>query len=152
MRNHHGATIGWPAGGVKPGDGRRLWVSVARHSGGRPAQGQQWLTKRHGIRLIPEWKEGRDERAYYEESIAQATQGDAGQGQAFFDKDAHEGESLGAEFWARARIETPKKPRSVHLKLDPEVFDFFVAETVGKGHLTRMQAVLKAYADARRSA
>jgi len=73
-------------------------------------------------------------------------------GKLFYDKDAHEGESLGAEFWARARIETPKTPRSVHLKLDPEVFDFFVAETGGKGHLTRMQAVLKAYADARRSA
>jgi uncharacterized protein (DUF4415 family) len=73
-------------------------------------------------------------------------------GELFHDKHAPEGESLGADFWAKARIEAPKKPRSVHLKLDPEVFDFFVAETGGKGHLTRMQAVLKAYADARKSA
>lgn len=34
-------------------------------------------------------------------------------------------------------------PRSVHLKLDRDVFDFFKSQ--GKGHLTRMQNVLKAY-------
>jgi len=33
-------------------------------------------------------------------------------------------------------------PHSVHLKLDPEVFDFFKRK--GKGHLTRMQDGLKA--------
>ena len=47
-------------------------------------------------------------------------------------------------FWDKAVIISPKK-RSVHLKLDPEVFEFFVAETDGKGHLTRMQDVLKSY-------
>jgi uncharacterized protein (DUF4415 family) len=72
-------------------------------------------------------------------------------GELFHDPDAAEGESLGADFWAKAKIIAPPKPRSVHLKLDPEVFDFFVAETGGKGHLTRMQAVLKAYAKARRA-
>ncbi|WP_201776110.1 BrnA antitoxin family protein [Devosia geojensis] len=34
-------------------------------------------------------------------------------------------------------------PTSVHLKLEPEVFDFFKSQ--GKGHITRMQNVLKAY-------
>jgi len=53
-------------------------------------------------------------------------------------------EPLGADFWDKAVLVSPKK-RSVHLKLDPEVFDFFVAETDGKGHLTRMQEVLKSY-------
>lgn len=72
-------------------------------------------------------------------------------GELFHDENAAEGESLGAEFWSKARIEAPRKRRSVHLKLDPEVFDFFLAETGGKGHLTRMQAVLKAYAEARKS-
>jgi uncharacterized protein (DUF4415 family) len=43
-----------------------------------------------------------------------------------------------------------KKPRSVHLKVDPDVFEFFRAESHGKGHLTRMQNVLKAYAKAHR--
>jgi uncharacterized protein (DUF4415 family) len=71
-------------------------------------------------------------------------------GELFHDPNAPEGPELGAEFWAKARIEGPKRTRSVHLKLDPEVFAFFVAETGGKGHLTRMQAVLRAYVEARR--
>jgi uncharacterized protein (DUF4415 family) len=61
---------------------------------------------------------------------------------------APEGDSLGAEFWAKAEIVAAKKPRSVHLKLDPDVFEFFRAESHGKGHLTKMQNVLKAYAKA----
>lgn len=74
------------------------------------------------------------------------------EGKLFYDRNAPEGESLGAEFWAKAQIEPPRKPRSVHLKLDPEVFDFFFQEAKGKGHLTHMQNVLKAYMKARRSA
>ena len=70
----------------------------------------------------------------------------------FHDADAPQGVALGAEFWASAKVEEPKSRRSVHLKLDPEVFDFFYSETKGKGHLTRMQAVLKAYVEARRLA
>lgn len=42
-----------------------------------------------------------------------------------------------------------QRHRSVHLKLDPEVFACFVAETGGKGHLTRMQNVLRAYVKAK---
>ena len=71
-------------------------------------------------------------------------------GELFHDPNAPEGPDLGPEFWAKARIQGPKRTRSVHLKLDPEVFEFFVAETGGKGHLTRMQTVLKAYVEARR--
>ena len=67
-------------------------------------------------------------------------------GELFHDPTAPEG----PEFWAKARVEGPRRTRSVHLKLDPEVFAYFVAETGGKGHLTRMQAVLRAYVEARR--
>lgn len=57
---------------------------------------------------------------------------------------APEGESLGREFWEKAMVSSPKSPpKSVHLKLEPEVFEFFKAK--GKGHLTKMQEVLKAY-------
>jgi len=70
----------------------------------------------------------------------------------FHDADAPDGDALGAEFWAAATLENPKPRRSVHLKLDPDVFEFFYSETKGKGHLTRMQAVLKAYVEARRAA
>jgi uncharacterized protein (DUF4415 family) len=71
-------------------------------------------------------------------------------GELFHNPDAPEGESLGPEFWAKATVVEPKKPRSVHLKLDPDVFDFFYTQAKGKGHLTRMQSVLKAYVAARR--
>ncbi|MBB3238078.1 BrnA antitoxin family protein [Phyllobacterium endophyticum] len=57
-----------------------------------------------------------------------------------------EGEDLGPDFWANARVVEPKEPRSVHLKLDPDVFEFFKSQ--GKGHLTRMQEILKAYVKA----
>jgi uncharacterized protein (DUF4415 family) len=71
-------------------------------------------------------------------------------GELFHDPKAPEGENLGHEFWAKAKVEAPRKPRSVHLKLDPEVFEFFHRQSGGKGHLTRMQKVLKAYVDAHR--
>ena len=73
-------------------------------------------------------------------------------GELHHDPKAPEGESLGPDFWAGAQIELPRKPRSVHLKLDPEVFDFFFEEAKGKGHLTQMQNVLKAYVKAKRRA
>lgn len=69
-------------------------------------------------------------------------------GELHHSPDAPAGESLGAEFWANAKVEGPRRPRSVHLKLDPEVFDFFHQQSGGKGHLTKMQAVLKAYVTA----
>ena len=52
------------------------------------------------------------------------------------------------DFWQNAKVVFPKEPRSVHLKLDPEVFDYF--KSLGKGHLTKMQEVLRAYANAHR--
>lgn len=53
-----------------------------------------------------------------------------------------EDDQLPAAFWDAAEVVSPAKT-SVHLKLDPEVFAFF--KRGGKGHLTRMQAVLAAY-------
>jgi uncharacterized protein (DUF4415 family) len=53
---------------------------------------------------------------------------------------------LDEDFWRNARIvETATAHKtSVHLRLDPGTFEFFRAG--GKGHLTRMAKVLKAYA------
>lgn len=54
-------------------------------------------------------------------------------------------EELPPGFWENAELVNHNQPRptSVHLKLDPEVFNYFKSQ--GKGHLTRMQNVLKAY-------
>ena len=56
------------------------------------------------------------------------------------------GEELPEDFWDNAKVVFRKEPRSVHLKLDPDVFDYF--KGLGKGHLTRMQEVLRAYVNA----
>lgn len=57
---------------------------------------------------------------------------------------------LDEAFWRNARLVMPGQPRktSIHLRVDTEVLDWFRDE--GKGHLTRMNAVLKAYVEARR--
>jgi uncharacterized protein (DUF4415 family) len=53
------------------------------------------------------------------------------------------------DFWENAKVEfRGGPPRSVHLKLDPDVFDYF--KSLGKGHITKMQEVLRAYANAHR--
>ncbi len=57
---------------------------------------------------------------------------------------------LGEEFWRAVRIVDTKPPRlaSVHLRVDPETLAFF--RRAGRGHLTRMAKVLKAYAQSHR--
>jgi uncharacterized protein (DUF4415 family) len=62
--------------------------------------------------------------------------------------DAPEAKSLGAEFWDSARVVMPSGKTSVHLRLDNEVVEWFRAH--GKGHLTRMNAVLRAYVEAQK--
>lgn len=48
--------------------------------------------------------------------------------------------------WMRAVRVTPRAKRSVHLRLDQDTVDFYKSR--GKGHISLMQAVLKAYAEA----
>lgn len=62
--------------------------------------------------------------------------------------DAPEAESLGADFWRNARVVMPGGKTSVHLRLDSDVVEWFKAN--GKGHLTRMNAVLRAYVEAQK--
>lgn len=50
--------------------------------------------------------------------------------------------------WTKAKLVVPKPKQSVHLRLDRETIRFFKEQ--GKGHITRMQAVLKAYVDAQK--
>jgi uncharacterized protein (DUF4415 family) len=44
----------------------------------------------------------------------------------------------------------PSGKTSVHLRLDSDIVDWF--KTQGKGHLTRMNAVLRAYVEAQKTA
>lgn len=55
------------------------------------------------------------------------------------------GEALGADFWDRAQVVMPGEhvKVGVSLRVDAEVYDWFKA--TGKGYLSRMNAVLKAY-------
>jgi uncharacterized protein (DUF4415 family) len=62
--------------------------------------------------------------------------------------DAPEAESLGADFWKSARVVMPTGKTSVHLRVDRDIVEWF--KTRGKGHLTRMNAVLRAYVDSQK--
>ena len=64
--------------------------------------------------------------------------------------DAPEAETLGEDFWRNARVVMPRGKTSVHLRLDSDIVEWFKAN--GKGHLTRMNAVLRAYVDAHKKA
>jgi uncharacterized protein (DUF4415 family) len=48
--------------------------------------------------------------------------------------------------WAHARLVLPRKKESVHLRLDPDVLAWFRSQ--GRGHLTRINAVLRTYMEA----
>lgn len=50
--------------------------------------------------------------------------------------------------WTRAKLVLPEPKQSVHLRLEREIIDFFKAQ--GKGHISRMQAALRAYVTAHR--
>jgi uncharacterized protein (DUF4415 family) len=50
--------------------------------------------------------------------------------------------------WTRARLVFAEPKQSVHLRLEQEIIEFFKGQ--GKGHISRMQAVLKAYVNAHR--
>jgi len=54
---------------------------------------------------------------------------------------------LDEAFWQKARIvETrPRRKTSVHLRLDPDTLNFY--RSAGRGHLTRMANILRAYAE-----
>lgn len=61
---------------------------------------------------------------------------------------AAEAAPVGEDFWKRARVVVPRGKTSVHLRIDSDVFDWFKRQ--GEGHLTRMNAVLRAYVDAQK--
>lgn len=56
---------------------------------------------------------------------------------------------LAVDDW-EMEVEAPVPRQSVHLKLERDVFSWFHEETGGKGHITRMQNVLKAYVQAQK--
>lgn len=55
--------------------------------------------------------------------------------------------SIDPEFWQSARVVMPPSGKAdVHLRLDRDVLDWFRSQ--GKGHLTRMNAVLRSFMEA----
>jgi uncharacterized protein (DUF4415 family) len=57
---------------------------------------------------------------------------------------------LGDEFWQNVQIIIPENKASIHLRVDKKVLDFFKSQ--GKGHLTRMNSVLRAYVESKENA
>jgi uncharacterized protein (DUF4415 family) len=67
-------------------------------------------------------------------------------GETFTRPDAPEIE-LDEDFWRNARVVMPdeRKKTSIHLRVDTDVLEWFKQH--GKGHLKRMNAVLRAYVE-----
>jgi uncharacterized protein (DUF4415 family) len=70
---------------------------------------------------------------------------DRGEGQTRHDAPTRE---LDDEFWQHAQVHVPPAKTSVHLRLDADVLEWFRAQ--GRGHLTRMNAVLRSYMQAQK--
>jgi uncharacterized protein (DUF4415 family) len=62
--------------------------------------------------------------------------------------DAPAAEFLGEEFWKSAHVVVPSGKTSIHLRVDSDVVEWFRSR--GKGHLTHMNAVLRAYVETQR--
>jgi uncharacterized protein (DUF4415 family) len=73
-------------------------------------------------------------------------------GQTLTRADAPPGPPLSKDFWKRARVvfPSPEGKVQVNLRLDRDVFVWFKGQ--GPGHLSRMNAVLRSYYEAQRSA
>jgi uncharacterized protein (DUF4415 family) len=56
--------------------------------------------------------------------------------------------SLPPDFWENARVVMPPGKSSIHLRVDTDVLDWFRAQ--GRGHLTRMNAVLRSFMEAQK--
>lgn len=55
--------------------------------------------------------------------------------------------SLDAQFWDNAHVVMPPPGKSsIHLRIDSDVLEWFKAQ--GRGHLTRMNAVLRSFMEA----
>lgn len=50
------------------------------------------------------------------------------------------------EFWSRARPISPRPKKSVHLRLDPDVLEWFRRQ--GPGYQTKINAVLRSFYEA----
>ena len=56
--------------------------------------------------------------------------------------------SLGPDFWENARVVMSPGKSSIHLRVDTDVLEWFRAQ--GRGHLTRMNAVLRSFMEAQK--
>jgi uncharacterized protein (DUF4415 family) len=57
--------------------------------------------------------------------------------------------SVNAEFWENARVVMPPPGKaSIHLRVDSDVLEWFKQQ--GRGHLTRMNAVLRSFMEAQK--
>jgi len=62
--------------------------------------------------------------------------------------DSPEAESLGEDFWRQAEVVMPGTKKAISLRVDADVLDWFRSQ--GSGYLTRMNAVLRSYYEAKK--
>jgi uncharacterized protein (DUF4415 family) len=52
------------------------------------------------------------------------------------------------DFWRNAEVRMPQHKTSIHMRVDDDILDWFKAQ--GRGHLSRMHAVLRSYVETQR--
>lgn len=65
------------------------------------------------------------------------------------DPNAPEGPELDADFWKNAVLKEPEPKKSISLRVDRDVLDWFRSQ--GEGYQTRMNAVLRSYMESLQS-
>ncbi|SDG21177.1 BrnA antitoxin family protein [Pelagibacterium luteolum] len=66
-----------------------------------------------------------------------------GRGELYHDPNAPEGDTLDGDFWKTAVLKEPLAKKSISLRVDRDVLDWYKAQ--GEGYQTRMNAVLRSY-------
>ena len=86
--------------------------------------------------------ESDDTRQYSEETLR--TERTEGKTRTRMDAPSH---PVDTDFWRNARVVMPQRNKaSVHLRLDADVLEWFRSQ--GRGHLSRMNAVLRSFMEA----
>lgn len=52
---------------------------------------------------------------------------------------------IGEEFWTKAKVRAPKIKKTISIRLDPDILEFFKAH--GKGYQSKINAVLRSYVE-----
>ena len=109
-------------------------TSGSSPSGRRVVKRERLTSVKRGEHLGPDQSDWARVDAMTEEDIQRAIAGDP--------------DTFTVDDWTSADLIMPVKKRSIHMRVDPDVLEYF--RSTGRGYLTRMNSVLRAYTEAQK--